>query len=127
MGEQWREAGTYAAILGVSQIFSFCAGCLSGCFVIVNRNQLNLADAVFTLLYNAGLAGFMLLHVPDVYVWVWIICILNVIRVLLLQGVFLKITGVAVQRYLLFILCHVILPLVVVWGIRLGIHAPGVG
>lgn len=126
LGEQWREAGTYAAILGVSQIFSFCAGCLSGCFVIVNRNQLNLADAVFTLLYNAGLAGFMLLHVPDVYVWVWIICILNVIRVLLLQGVFLKITGVAVQRYLLFILCYVILPLIVVWGIRLGIHALGV-
>lgn len=123
LGEQWTEAGTYAAILGVSQLFAFCASCLSGCFVIVNRNQLNLADALFTLLYNAGLAGFMFWHLPDVYVWVWIISILNIIRVMLLQGIFLKITGVSTRRYLLFNLGYVIIPLALVWGIRVLFHA----
>ena len=84
---------------------------------------MNLADALFTLLYNAGLAGFMFWHLPDVYVWVWIISILNIIRVMLLQGIFLKITGVSIRRYLLFNLGYVIIPLALVWGIRVLLHA----
>jgi len=39
LGEQWREAGFYAAILGVYQMMLFCASCLSGHFVIIKKNE----------------------------------------------------------------------------------------
>ena len=42
---------------------------------------------------------------------------------MLLQGIFLKITGVSIRRYLLFNLGYVIIPLALVWGIRVLLHA----
>lgn len=49
LGEQWREAGAYAAILGVYQMMLFCTTCLSGDFVIIKKNHWNLISSVASL------------------------------------------------------------------------------
>lgn len=42
LGEEWKIAGDYIAILGVVFLLKFCSGCISGTFVVMGKQKLSL-------------------------------------------------------------------------------------
>ena len=48
LSEQWREAGTYAAVIGMHQLMLFCNNCLSG-GLIIGKTRINLYVAIVML------------------------------------------------------------------------------
>lgn len=118
LGSQWREAGTYAAVLGLYQLMIFCSNCLSGGFVIIGKNFLNL----FTSLYNLLAIGivYLIAYNWDISIMtcLWVMNFFGISGMLLSQGIFFKLTGVKIRKYIIFILQYIILPFIVSWVIR---------
>lgn len=119
LGEQWRTAGTFAAILSLYYLISFCSSCLSGGFVIIRRNRLNLCFSFLALFLNALL--FFIVHQAqfDVYRCLVLMASFDIIRILLSNGLFLKLAGVSLYQYSLFIFKYIVLPLASAWALRL--------
>lgn len=119
LGKQWEEAGTFAAILSVYYLVSFCSSCLSGGLVIIRRNFLNLYISIFALFLNVGL--FMVVHKFRISVYASLILIssLDIFQNLLTNGIFLYLAGTSIRDYCFFIVKYIILPLTILWTFRL--------
>lgn len=119
LGEQWREAGTYAAVLGVYELMKFCTSCLSGDFVIIKKNAWNLVSSVATLVISlvllvvcrlwAGLSplGFLAL-----------LAAVMTLKIVVAQVAFFLYVKFPVGKYLLFVLKFILIPCAVAMGIR---------
>ena len=118
LGEQWRTAGTYAAILGIYYLMLFCSDCLSGRYVIIHKNKLNLYLAIYKLLSNIGVYIVSYFWIKNVYYCLLLMTCMELFYCILDQGIFLKQTGVSLPQYGKFICFSIILPVLLAWGVR---------
>lgn len=121
LGQQWRRAGTFAAVLGCHQLMLFCRQCLSGAPTIIGQNRINLYDALTTLALNGLLCLIAWLYVENPLIFLAFLSTADIFRILVFQGLFLKLTGFRVSIYLKFIFRWVFLPVGLAWGMRLAV------
>lgn len=119
LGEQWREAGTYAAIIGMHQLMLFCSSCLSGDFIIIKKNSWNLISAAISLALNVLTLVLARAFKVAVFGFLIILSLLQTLRIIGAQIVFFRYTGLDIKRYLLFTVKYVIFPV----GLSLAIRS----
>ncbi len=119
LGEQWREAGSFAAVIGMHQLILFCSNCLSGYFVIIKKNLWELFFSIAALALNILLVIVAwYFHIP-VMVFLMILSVLQTISILLSQMAFFHHTGFDTKRYLMFAAKYIAIPVVLSFGIKL--------
>ena len=119
LGYQWKEAGTFAAILGTYQLMNFCAGCLSGGFVLIRKNNINLFIAIYNLVTTIMAYFISFFFITDVYIAVFIMSLLGISGILISQGIFLKLTGCSIVEYIKFIFMYILIPVGLSWLVRI--------
>ncbi len=119
LGKQWEEAGTFAAVLGVYYMVSFCSSCISGGFVIIRRNNLSLAFSFLALFLNALLFLIVSTSQAGIYVCLTLISAFDIFRNLWINGLFFKLIGIRLRRFFLFNVKYVVLPVGAAWALRL--------
>ena len=113
LGEEWREAGTFAAILGMYQMMQFCSSCLSGDFSIIGKNSWNLISAVASLLISLGMILFCRFGPPvSVLTYLSIFSLLMTVKIIIAEAVRFIYLKCAVKDFSLLILKFVIIPCV---------------
>lgn len=119
LGEQWRNAGTYAAIMGMYQLMLFCISCLAGDFVIIRKNRWNLYSALASLAVQIGLAWFCRCIMPlTVTEYLVALAALMSLKIIVAQSALFIYLKFDVKKYWLLILKYVIAPCVIVWLLR---------
>lgn len=119
LGKQWREAGTFAAVLSLYYLISFCSGCISGGFVIIRRNNLSLAFSFLALFLNLLLLAIVSTFRIGIYTCLTLISAFDIFRNLWINGLFFKLIGIPLRRYCLFNLKYIALPIGAAWALRL--------
>lgn len=119
LGKQWEDAGTFAALLSLYYLFSFCSSCISGGFVIIRRNYLSLAFSVFALFLNLLLLLIVSTFQVGIYMCLILVSVFDILRNLWVNGLFFKLIGIPFRRYFLFNLKYIVLPIGAAWMIRL--------
>lgn len=111
LGEQWREAGFYAAILGVYQMMLFCSSCLSGDFVIIKKSHWNLISAIVSLALCVALYGFCrFVAAASIIEYLAALSILMTLKIIAAQSALFLYLKFDLKRYLFLILRWVLLP-----------------
>lgn len=118
LGEQWHQAGTFAALLGLYYLLSFCHGCLSGCYVLIRKNRNNLYVSIFSLAVNLILYALVLFFKPGVMICVFLMTLFNMSQILFTQGYFFWLAGFPLRKYISFLLIYIVLPAASCWMIR---------
>lgn len=123
LGKDWRMAGSFASILGVYQLVLFCSSCLSGDYVIIGKQRINLLFASVKIVVNilTFVLGYKLFG--NVYHVLIIFATAGSICTLIEVGLFLHYTGVNLIRYIRFIILYIIIPVSVSIIIRFGIYS----
>jgi len=118
-GNSWKDAGKYAAILGFYELFFFCASCLSGNFVIIGKQKINLIFSLISVGLNVGvfLLGILIFDRKIEIILIAFI-VVNVLYYLINQGLFLCMTGVRLADYLFFALRYVFAPMLMALFLR---------
>lgn len=118
LGEQWREAGSYAAALGVYQLMLFCSACLSGYFVIIQKSEWNLVSAVASLAV-CGIPFFICRYVVqlDIMQYLMLLSCLMTLKIVAEQSVLFVYLKFDLKRYLFLIFRWVVLPCAVAFAI----------
>ena len=64
LGQQWRMAGTIAAIVAAEYVMLFCTDCVSYCRVAIGKQKTNLAYAAIRIVIVgiASFLGYLLFH-----------------------------------------------------------------
>lgn len=118
LGKEWAEAGTYASILGIYQLILFCNSCLSGDFVIINKNSWNLISAIATLVLQAILyVVFLKVIDATIYTFLMTFSIVMILKNVIAQTFFFKYLNFSLKKYYLFILKYIGIPMLVTYGI----------
>lgn len=114
LGEQWRQAGACASILGMYELVNFCSACLSGSFSIIQKNSWNLISALAMLAVGFLLAFIRTYVIPLSFTaFLMLFSLLSSLNILCSQAVFLYCTGFKLSKYMLFVLKYIILPFTV--------------
>ena len=121
LGEQWRDAGTYAAIIGMYQLMLFCSSCLSGDFIIIQKNSWNLISAAISLFFNILALILTRIFPVNVLGFIAILSVLQTLRIIGAQIAFFLHTGFSIKRYLLFAVKFIIIPVILSFGLKLFI------
>ena len=110
LGQKWELAGTFASILGVYQLVLFCSMCLSGNYVIIGKQHLNLLFAILFIILNlvAFVLGYYIFG--NIYSVLVFFAIAGTIYSLFDIGLFLYYTGVRISKFIRFILIYIVLP-----------------
>lgn len=119
LGEQWREAGSFAAIMCLYYLISFCSNCISGGLVILRRNNLSLAFSFLALFLNVLLLLIVSTFRIDIYPCLMLISAFDIFRNLWINGLYFKLTGISYRRYFLFNIKYIVLPIGAAWVCRL--------
>lgn len=110
LGDKWSQAGSFTAILGVYQLVLFCSACLSGNYVIIGKQKINLyfsiANIVLTLF--AFFVGYKVFG--EVHSVLILYSITGSIYKLFDMGLFLYYTGIPVKRFLIFVSLYILTP-----------------
>ena len=122
LGEQWRQAGTFAALLGMYYLLAFCKNCLSGCYVLIQKNQNYLYISLAYLLCSLILYFLVLFFRPDVLLCVAFLTLFNALEALLSLGYFFYLAGFSMRKYCAFLLLYIVLPAALCWALRQLIH-----
>ncbi len=119
LGEQWREAGTYAAFLGIYELMLFCANCLSGYFVIIKKSSWNLVYSLATLLLNILLlVACKWFFTISALGFLALLSIIMTVSIMASQMVFFRHVGFPIRKYVLFVLKFIVIPTALAMGIR---------
>lgn len=118
LGEKWRQAGTFAAILGVYYLIQFCNNCLSGGFVIIRKNKFNLYTAIYQMVSSVVLYGVVVYLKPGVEICLVLLAASGILTVLTSQGILFWLTGIRMHRYLGFVFKYIFLPTGAAWLLR---------
>ena len=111
LGEQWREAGHYAAILGVYQMMLFCSACLSGDFVIIKKSEWNLISAIISLVICVSLYGFCwLVGSVSIVQYLAAMSVLMTLKIIVAQSALFIYLKFDLKRYLFLIVRWVLIP-----------------
>lgn len=121
LGEKWREAGAFAAILGIYQLIMFCSSCLSGGFIIIRKNKINLCVALYNLFSTVIVYLISYMYISNVYITLWLMSILSIVGVIVSQGIFFFMTGIKVRTYGRFVFTYIFVPVLGAWIIKLGL------
>ncbi len=122
LGTQWYEAGMFAAIMGLWQLLQFCSSCLSGSFVLIRKNKIELFLAIARLAVNILLFLFCRIFITNVLNCLMLVTLVNSVYELVQRGIFLKLTGLRLSKYLTFVLLYIVLPIALSWLIRIVIR-----
>lgn len=118
LGAEWAEAGAYASILGIYQLILFCNSCLSGDFVIINKNSWNLISAIATLIIQAILYIVFLKFIDvSVYTFLMTFSIVMILKNVIAQTFFFKYLNFSLKKYYLFILKFIGIPMIATYGV----------
>lgn len=114
LGEQWRTAGAYAAVLGIYQLMLFCINCLSGDFVIIKKNSWNLLSSIITLVINVSLL-ILCKSILNLTAFGFLIVLSGVMTMKMIgaQAIFFYFLKFSLKRYFIFILKFIILPFII--------------
>ena len=123
LGEQWKEAGFYAAIMGVYQMMLFCASCLSGHFVIIKKSHWNLISAIAGLVLCVSLFFFCkFVATISIVEYLALLSLLMTVKLIAEQSALFVHLKFSLVKYLLLILKWVVLPcgisLAITWLLR---------
>lgn len=118
-GVEWADAGDFASVMGVYILLSFSNTCLSGKFVIIGRKKTILLLNIFGLILNVTM--FMICHFMN-------LSALSTILVFSITGgalsifdlsIFMKQTGVPLNRLYGFVFKYLLLPILICAMIRI--------
>lgn len=119
LGEQWRRAGTFAAILGISELLKFCSACTSGGFTIIKGNRTNLIFSFISVVMNVVIYAVTKIYLEDNFLLcLSLIALSGVLYNIILNGIFLKKAHFKLLRYVRFIVFYIIAPVAVSFVIR---------
>lgn len=110
LGDKWSQAGSFTAILGVYQLVLFCSSCLSGRYVIIGKQKINLYVSIIRIILTilAFLVGYKIFD--DVYSVLILYSFICSTYLLFDLGLFLYYAGIPVRRFLLFVLLYIAAP-----------------
>lgn len=119
LGEQWREAGRFASILGIYELMKFCTSCLSGDFVIIKKNSWNLISSIITLFINLLLLVLCnsVLQL-SVFGFLALMSAVMTIKIIGAEAVFFYYVGISMKRYFWFLCKYIVLPFCISFGIN---------
>lgn len=111
LGSQWAEAGSYAAMLGIYFLVTFCVNCLSGSFVIIGKSSWNLVCATINVLIGFLLYSIIKLF-PVIPAWAFLLIMASMFTAqrVIEEGVFFVYMGLKLKRYVIFVLKYIIAP-----------------
>lgn len=118
LGEKWMQAGSFAAILGVYQLVLFCSSCLSGSFVIIGKQRVNLYLSIISIAINlfSLVAGYYFF--ADVYRVLILYSLMGTVSHLFSNGLFFVKAGVSVIKYLKFVAIYIVCPAAISLALR---------
>lgn len=118
LGEKWRMAGNYAEVMGMYSLVAFSSACVSGGFVIIQKQQNNLIISIISIIANtvAFVGGVAIFHDPY---WV-LVCFsaVNIIIQLSINGWFLNSCGIKVKDFFNFVVIYILFPSAAAIGIK---------
>ena len=121
LGEKWMQAGSFAAILGIYQLVLVCSTCLSGNYVIIGKQKLNLIFSIANILLNLFAFYFGYFYFGNIFSTLILFSIAGTIYKLTDIGLFLYYTGVRVSNFLKFVGFYILVPAILSTLIRLGL------
>ena len=118
LGPEWALSGAFTAILGEYQMVRFCNQCLSGNFVIIEKQYINLLFAFLNVVLTslAFIVGYLIFK--DIYATLLCYAISGTVFSLFDTGLFLHLTGVKMKTYISFIVIYIALPVLVALVLR---------
>ncbi len=126
LGAQWQQAGSFAAILGLYQLVVFCSTCLSGNFVIIGKQKLNLFFSVLGIVLNLLAFGVGFFAFGNVYHVLVLFALAGTLYKLADLGLFLYYTGISFGRFLRFVFLYIVCPIAAALLVRLGLVKLGI-
>lgn len=123
LGNQWAEAGSYAAMLGIYFLVTFCVSCLAGSFVIIGKSSWNLICSVVNV--GIGILLYIIVRVfPEIttMAFLFIMALLFTAERVIEEGVFFVHMGLELRRYLLFVLKYIFIPFIAAFAIQYGLN-----
>ena len=115
LGEKWREAGTFASVLGLYYLLKFCQNCLTTGFIVIRRNRNSLHVTLLSLALNLLLYLIVCHFQPDIIVCMLLLSLFNGCNVIFEHGYFFWLTGFPLSRYFRFLLVYIALPAFGCW------------
>jgi O-antigen/teichoic acid export membrane protein len=125
-GKEWRMAGTYAEVLGIYSLVTFCSACVSGDFVIIGKQKYNLLYSLVSIFANATVFILGSLLFGDAYMVLIFYSVTNIVISLVFNGLFVCSTGVHIKKYLNFIFKFILIPSMAAVIIKVVLKKAGV-
>lgn len=125
LGSNWEMAGVLASYLGIYQMMSFCNSCLSGKFILINK------QATILILNFSGIAvyfvTFLLCHIVgfSIITTMAVYSIVGALFELIDTLIFMKQTNVSLKEFLRFVVVYLLVPTAVATGIRILLFGNG--
>lgn len=122
LGEKWRIAGTYIAILGILYLLKYCSSCISGTLVIIRKQKVALVCSVWMIIHYstafaiAGILNFSLIYTIIFYAIAD--SIFNFGQILLT----LYYAGFSIKKYLIFIVKYILGSALVIYGLYFALY-----
>lgn len=119
LGDQWKEAGSYAAVLGIYFLIQFCVNCLAGSFVIIGKSNWNLVCSGINVLL--GMVLFVIAKVfadITIYEYLLIMALLSTTERVIEEGVYFCYMGIPLRKYIKFIIKYIAIPFVFAFVIQ---------
>ena len=126
LGRQWRDAGTFAAVLGVYQLLLFCSSCTAGGFVILKQNRWNLALSLLSLAMNSLV--FLVTRIffqGQLGSCMILLTLSGSLYTLFVNGLFLHMAKMKISRYFRFVVLYIIFPMAVCLLLRYFVMGKG--
>lgn len=117
LGEAWTVAGIYISTLGILYLLKYCSSCVSGTFVIIEKQPIALFCSIVSLVLYASC--FFMSNILQ----------LNVIKTIILFAIFdgiynflnlflcVYFTGYSIKKYFIFIMKYIVGSMIVIYTI----------
>lgn len=113
LGVKWAMAGSFASLLGMYKIMSFCNSCLNGKYVVINRKSTILYINIF--MFVSYTLVFYICHLLQYspFQTIFAFSLVGTFMTLFDNFLFMIMTKVSILKYLGFILMYIFTPIVV--------------
>ena len=112
LGTKWAMAGSFASLLGIYKIMSFCNACLNGKYIVINRKKIILYIYIIMLL--SYMTVFYLCHLLDFtpLQTIFAFSVVGTFMTLFDNFLFMILTKVSVIKYISFIMLYIFAPII---------------
>lgn len=123
LGSTWETAGVYASILGIYFLIQFCAACLSGANLIIEKNHWTFFQAIANLIVQGMLyILFGYFFSVSIYVFLMVFSVILILENAIYLGIFFHFFGINMKRYGLFLAKYIMIPLIIIYVVFGFIH-----